>query len=34
VLLGASGTYEARCRRCFDPTLSAPAPVETTVQSS
>ena len=27
VLLGASGTYEARCRRCFDPTLAqAPAP--------
>ena len=23
VLLGAQGTYEARCRRCFDPTLSA-----------
>ncbi|MBA3271920.1 MAG: thymidine kinase [Acidobacteria bacterium] len=22
VLLGATGTYEARCRRCFDPTLS------------
>ncbi len=22
VLLGAQGTYEARCRRCFDPTLS------------
>ena len=22
VLLGAHGTYEARCRRCFDPTLS------------
>jgi thymidine kinase len=21
VLLGAQGTYEARCRRCFDPTL-------------
>jgi len=21
-LLGASGTYEARCRRCFDPTLA------------
>ena len=25
VLLGAQGTYEARCRRCFDPTLSAVA---------
>jgi thymidine kinase len=24
VLLGAQGTYEARCRRCFDPTLSGP----------
>jgi thymidine kinase len=23
VLLGAQGTYEARCRFCFDPTLSA-----------
>jgi thymidine kinase len=22
VLLGAQGTYEARCRRCFDPTLT------------
>jgi len=22
-LVGASGTYEARCRRCFDPTLSS-----------
>jgi thymidine kinase len=28
VLLGAQGTYEARCRRCFDPTLaSVPEPV-------
>ena len=27
VLLGAMGTYEARCRRCFDPTL-AKAPAE------
>jgi thymidine kinase len=26
VLLGATGTYEARCRRCFDPTLSAATP--------
>jgi thymidine kinase len=34
VLLGAIGTYEARCRRCFDPSLSSPAPVETTAQSS
>jgi thymidine kinase len=24
VLLGAHGTYEARCRRCFDPTLAEP----------
>ena len=24
VLLGAHGTYEARCRRCFDPTAVAP----------
>ena len=23
VLLGAHGTYEARCRRCFDPTLAS-----------
>src|SRR6185295_5044004 len=23
LLLGAGGTYEARCRRCFDPTLAA-----------
>lgn len=28
VLLGAQGTYEARCRRCFDPSLaSVPEPV-------
>ncbi|MGE0393665.1 MAG: thymidine kinase [Vicinamibacterales bacterium] len=26
VLLGATGTYEARCRRCFDPTLAQPQP--------
>jgi thymidine kinase len=24
VLLGAQGTYEARCRRCFDPSLATP----------
>lgn len=24
VLLGTQGTYEARCRRCFDPLLAAP----------
>jgi thymidine kinase len=30
VLVGASGVYEARCRRCFDPHLSdAPAPPST-----
>ncbi len=27
VLLGALGTYEARCRRCFDPTLAQPGAV-------
>jgi thymidine kinase len=26
VLVGASGVYEARCRRCFDPTLAAAGP--------
>ncbi len=31
VLLGTQGTYEARCRRCFDPTLASPAaPVRAT----
>jgi thymidine kinase len=25
VLVGANGVYEARCRRCFDPSLSAPS---------
>ena len=30
VLLGATGTYEARCRHCFDPTLSSGVPAETT----
>ena len=25
VLLGAQGTYEARCRRCFDPLLASPS---------
>ncbi len=29
VLLGAHGTYEARCRRCFDPTLSRQAAAPT-----
>jgi thymidine kinase len=27
VLLGAQGTYEARCRRCFDPSLATPTAV-------
>ena len=26
VLVGATGVYEARCRRCFDPQLAAKAP--------
>jgi thymidine kinase len=26
VLLGAQGTYEARCRRCFDPALASTGP--------
>jgi thymidine kinase len=30
VLLGTQGTYEARCRRCFDPTLASPAPIRST----
>ena len=35
VLLGASGTYEARCRHCFDPTLSSTtAASASTVKSS
>ena len=34
VLLGATGTYEARCRRCFDPTLSSPAPAVASAKSS
>jgi len=28
VLLGAQGTYEARCRRCFDPALATSAAAE------
>ena len=28
VLLGTQGTYEARCRRCFDPTLSSTSSAE------
>jgi thymidine kinase len=31
VLLGAQGTYEARCRRCFNPLLS-PDPTDTSVK--
>jgi thymidine kinase len=34
VLLGATGTYEARCRRCFDPTLSSTALAEASAKSS
>jgi thymidine kinase len=34
VLLGASGTYEARCRHCFDPTLAMAAPAATSAESS
>jgi thymidine kinase len=34
VLLGAIGTYEARCRRCFDPTLASIVPAETVAKSS
>jgi thymidine kinase len=33
VLLGAQGTYEARCRRCFDPTLAAAAGATGTANS-
>jgi len=28
VLVGAEGTYEARCRRCFDPAAAEPTPRE------
>jgi thymidine kinase len=34
VLLGASGTYEARCRRCFDPALASPTRAVTATESS
>jgi thymidine kinase len=34
VLLGAMGTYEARCRQCFDPTLATAAPAATSAESS
>jgi thymidine kinase len=33
VLLGATGTYEARCRKCFDPHLAEPAPAVVTPDS-
>ena len=33
VLLGSGGTYEARCRRCFDPRLSEAAPSPPTPNS-
>jgi len=26
VLVAAQGTYEARCRACFDPSLAGPPP--------
>jgi thymidine kinase len=32
LLLGATGTYEARCRKCFDPSLAA-APTGSKVES-
>jgi thymidine kinase len=28
VLVGASGLYEARCRRCFDPALAGADNIE------
>ena len=34
VLLGAMGTYEARCRRCFDPTLSSAPQTKTLAETS
>jgi thymidine kinase len=34
VLLGAQGTYEARCRRCFDPVLSGPAAAQSAESQS
>jgi thymidine kinase len=35
VLIGATGTYEARCRHCFDPTLSGtPAGERSTVSAN
>ena len=34
VLLGAQGTYEARCRHCFDPTLSREDEIEKVKQEA
>jgi thymidine kinase len=34
VLLGASGLYEARCRACFDPSLSLPSVAQETPTST
>ena len=34
VLVGALGTYEARCRRCFDPTLAVAPTTRTTSTTS
>ena len=34
VLLGATGTYEARCRRCFDPSLATTSAAEAVVERS
>jgi thymidine kinase len=34
VLLGAQGTYEARCRRCFDPTLATVSAAEAAAERS
>ena len=34
VLLGAQGTYEARCRRCFDPLLAGPSASHRKAQSA
>jgi thymidine kinase len=34
VLLGATGTYEARCRRCFDPSLASSPAAEAVAERS
>ena len=34
LLLGATGTYEARCRKCFDPSLASAGTPEAKEQSS